>query len=141
MTRNLSFREISEANHESLLAYLERLRAAGLKLPSRGGVVNKAAVARACGFARETFQQNPRFAATLSAAVLDLGLESPDAAMSAMPPPSERPERNSEDKARIMQLEQQLAACRGEALELRRRLRRYEAIAEHVGSTGRRVIP
>lgn len=133
MSVQRSFHEVSEGNHASLVEYTGRLRAAGLKFPARGGVVNKTAVARACGFARETFQQNARFAATLDAAVAEIGIELPEEVVA--PPP-----RNSEEKARILQLEQQLAVARGEVLELRRKLRRYEAIAEHVGTSGRRVI-
>ena len=134
MSGQRSFREVSEVNHASLVEYIDRLRAAGLKFPARGGVVNKTAVARACGFARETFQQNPRFAATLDVAVADLGLELPEEVVTPAA-------RNSEEKARILQLEQQLSVARGEVLELRRKLRRYEAIAEHVATSGRRVIP
>jgi hypothetical protein len=129
-----SFREISDAHHAALLEYVGRMRSAGLKLPSHGGTVNKTAVARACGFAREAFQQNPRFAGTLEAAVAELGLDRGEVVQ-------EPTARNADDKARILQLEQQLAACRSEALDLRRKLRRYEAIAEHVGTTGRRVVP
>ena len=128
-----SFVEVSEENHGKLVAYVERLRAAGLPLPGRQGKVNKTAVAKACGFARETFQQNERFAATLDAAVRDLGIDVPEA---------EEPEpRNTADKATILRLEQQLAASRSEVYELRRRLRRYEAIADHMAGTGRRVAP
>lgn len=133
MSGQKSFRDVSDGNHGALVEYLDRLRAAGLKLPARGGVVNKTAVARACGFARETFQQNPRFSATLNAAVGAIGIEVPLEPVTPV-------DRNSEEKARILQLEQQLAVSRGEVLDLRRKLRRYEAIAEHVGSTGRRVI-
>ncbi len=124
---------VSDVNHERLVAYVDRLRAGALRLPGRHGRVNKTAVAQACGFARETFQQNPRFAATLDAAVERLGIE--------LPASEAAPERNSDDKARILRLEQQLAASRSEAHELRRRLRRYDAIAEHMAATGRRVAP
>ncbi len=128
-----SFLGISEENHSKLVEYIERLRAASLTLPGRQGKVNKTAVARACGFARETFQQNPRFAATLDAAVEDVGIDVPEA---------EEPEpRNTADKATIMRLEQHLAALRSENYELRRRLKRYEAIADHMSGTGRRVAP
>ncbi|PWC27409.1 hypothetical protein [Teichococcus aestuarii] len=128
-----SFLEISEENHSKLVEYIVRLRAAGLKLPGRQGKVNKTAISRACGFVRETFQQNPRFAATLEAAVQEMGIDVPEA---------EEPEpRNTADRAAIMRLEQQLAALRSENYELRRRLRRYEAIADHIAGTGRRVAP
>ncbi len=133
MSDTRSPHDVSETNHGRLCAYLGRLREGGLRLPAHGGTVNKTAVARACGFARETFQQNRRFAATLEEAVAELGLEVDIVA--------ERPVRDGEDKARILQLEQQLAASRGEILDLRRRLKRYEAIAEHVSATGRRVLP
>jgi hypothetical protein len=128
-----SFLEISDENHGRLAEYIGRLHAAGLRLPGRQGKVNKTAVARACGFARETFQQNPRFAATLEAAVQDMGIDLPEA--------EEAEQRNTVDRAAIMRLEQQLAALRSENYELRRRLRRYEAIADHMAGTGRRVAP
>lgn len=128
-----SFLEVSEENHTNLVVFIERLRTAGLKLPGHLGKVNKTAVARACGFAREVFQQNPRFAQTLNDAIKDLGIDVP---------PVEEPEpRHSRDKARIMRLEQQLAAARSESHELRRRLRRYESIVDHMATSGRRVIP
>lgn len=126
-----SFLEVSEENHGRLVEYIQRLRDAELKIPGRHGKVNKTAVARSCGFARETFQQNLRFAETLDAAVRELGIDVPLA---------EEPEpRNMADKAAITRLEQQLAALRSENYELRRRLRRYEAVAEHMAGTGRRV--
>jgi hypothetical protein len=74
-SRHRSFLEISEENHAKLVDYVGRLRGSGLKLPGRQGKVNKTAVMRACGFAREVFQQNPRFATTLDAAVAELGIE------------------------------------------------------------------
>ncbi len=77
--RQKSFIEISEENHAKLVEYIRRLRDAALKLPGRHGKVNKTAVAFACGFARETFQQNERFAATLAAAVAELGIDVPEA--------------------------------------------------------------
>lgn len=123
-----SFQQISEENFLRLQAYIEKMRAAGLKLPSRGGKVNKTAVATACGFNRETFTQNKRFEQRLDDAVATLGLEG-----QVTPEP---PRRDRADKARITMLEQQLAALRGENYELRRRLARYE----HATLTGRRVI-
>jgi len=124
-----SFQQISEENFLRLEAYIEKMQSAGLKLPSRGGKINKTAVATACGFNRETFTQNKRFEQRLDEAVAALGLEGP-----AAPEP---PRRDGADKARITLLEQQLAALRGENYELRRKLARYE----HATLTGRRVIP
>jgi hypothetical protein len=124
-----SFQQVSEENFSRLETYIERIRIAGLKLPSRGGKVNKTAVATACGFNRETFAQNKRFDRRLEVAVAELGLEAPAA--------SDPSPRDSADKARITVLEQQLASLRAENFELRRKLARYE----HSIATGRRVIP
>ncbi|MER9338148.1 hypothetical protein NKJ06_29995 [Mesorhizobium sp. M0293] len=124
-----TFQQISEENYGSLLQYIQRLRDAQLKLPSRGGRVNKTAVATACGFNRETFAQNKRFEKLLSDAVEELGLD-------ASAKVAETARRDSGDKARITTLEQQLAALRSENYELRRKLARYE----HATTTGRRVI-
>jgi len=126
-----SFLEVSSEHHANLMEYIERLRAADLKLPGRHGKVNKTAVARACGFAREVFQENSRFAATLQIAVDTIGIE--------MPTAEESEARNTADKAIIMRLEQQLSALRSQNYELRCRLRRFEAIADHMATTGRRV--
>lgn len=123
-----SFLMISEENHANLTQYIDRLRS-----PGHLGKINKTAVARACGFSREVFQQNLRFSQTLDAAERELGIDVPQA--------SEAETRSSDDKAKILRLEQQLTAVRSENYELRRRLRRYEAIVDHVACTGRRVVP
>ena len=123
------FQQISEENYRRLEEYVQRLREADLRLPSRGGKVNKTAVATACGFNRETFTQNKRFEKLLNDAVEELGLDIPAKA-------PETTSEDSRDKSRITALEQQLAALRGENYELRRKLARYE----HATTTGRRVI-
>lgn len=124
-----TFQQISGENYRRLEEYIERLRDAGLKLPSRAGKVNKTAIATACGFNRETFTQNKRFEKVLDEAVAELGLDIPAKAPDPVP-------RDSRDKSRILTLEQQLAALRSENWELRRRLARYE----HATTSGRRVI-
>jgi hypothetical protein len=123
------FQQISEENYHRLEEYIGRLKDAGLKLPSRGGRVNKTAVATACGFNRETFTQNKRFEKLINDAVEELGLDISTKAPEVTP-------RNSRDKSRILVLEQHLAALRSENWELRRKLARYE----HTTTTGRRVI-
>lgn len=128
MSLNL-FQQISEENFDKLVTYVDRMRSAGMMLPSRGGKVNKTAVATACGFNRETFDQNDRFKVALAKAVDELGLEPQKTA--------EKSPRDAGDKARITMLEQQLASLRGENYELRRKLARYE----HSTLTGRRVVP
>jgi hypothetical protein len=124
-----TFQQISEDNYRRLEAYIQRLREADIKLPSRGGKVNKTAVAAACGFNRSTFVQNRRFETLINAAVQELGLEVP--AKAPVPDASDK-----RDKAKLLVLEQQLAAVRSENYELRRKLARYE----HATTTGRRVI-
>ncbi|OQP88181.1 hypothetical protein BTR14_01615 [Rhizobium rhizosphaerae] len=123
------YQKISEENYKKLLAYIGHIRSAGLAFPSHNGKVNKTAVAVACGFNRETFDQNERFRDCLAAAVTELGLQIEEQVASD--------KLNSADKAQIARLEQQVAALRSENLELRRKVKRYE----HMVSTGRRVIP
>ncbi|NLR96060.1 hypothetical protein HGP17_04360 [Rhizobium sp. P38BS-XIX] len=135
MTLN-PFQQVSAENYAKFEQYLDRLKAAGLKLPSRGGKVNKTAVATACGFNRETFTQNERFHERLVQGVADLGLEEKKAP-EEVSEPNDTPKRDTADKARITQLEQHLASVRSENYELRRRLARYE----HATATGKRVIP
>ena len=130
------FQQVSEENYAKLEEYLGRLKAAGLRLPSRGGKVNKTAVATACGFNRETFNQNERFNVRLLQGATELGLEEKEVAKD-IPDAAETPKRDTADKTRITQLEQQLASVRSENYELRRRLARYE----HATATGKRVIP
>ncbi|MBP2558728.1 hypothetical protein J2T08_003685 [Neorhizobium galegae] len=130
------FQQVSEDNYSKLEQYLDRLKGAGLKLPSRGGKVNKTAVATTCGFNRETFVQNERFNERLLQGVADLGLEEKKAPDEILDP-TDTPKRDTADKTRITQLEQQLASVRSENYELRRRLARYE----HSTATGKRVIP
>lgn len=120
---------VSEENFSRLVAYRDQLRAAGLSFPSRGGKVNKTAVATACGFNRETFTQNKRFDDFLTEAVSELGLE----VLKTVEPVA----KDNGDKARVTMLEQQMAALRSENLDLRRKLASYE----HATTTGRRVIP
>jgi hypothetical protein len=124
-----TFQQISEEHYRRLEEYIQRLREADLKLPSRGGKANKTAVATACGFNRETFTQNKRFEKLLNDAVENLGLD-----ILAKAPEAAR--RDNHDKSRITALEQQLAALRSENYELRRKLARYE----HATTSGRRVI-
>ncbi|WP_160010456.1 hypothetical protein [Rhizobium sp. 18055] len=124
-----SSQAVSEQNYAKLLEYIERLRRAKLRFPEHGGKVNKTAVATACGFNRETFAQNARFERALNEGVDELGLQ-PREAMESAP-------QDAAIKARITQLEQQLAAVRSENYELRRRLAQYD----HMTLTGRRVIP
>jgi hypothetical protein len=100
-----TFQQISGENYRRLEEYIERLRDAGLKLPSRAGKVNKTAVATACGFNRETFTQNKRFEKVLDEAVAELGLDIPAKAPDAVP-------KDSRDKSRILRLEQQLAGSK-----------------------------
>jgi uncharacterized protein YceH (UPF0502 family) len=127
MTLN-PFQQISEENYRRLAEYIQRVRDAGLKLPSRGGKVNKTAVATACGFNRETFAQNKRFDQLLSTAVNEIGLDLREI--------TEPTARSAADKSRITMLEQQVASLRSENYELRRKLARYE----HATVTGRRVL-
>jgi hypothetical protein len=124
-----TFQQISEDNYRRLEEYIQRLREAKIKLPNRGGKVNKTAVATACGFNRSTFVQNKRFETLINDAVKELGLEVPAKA-------TETDATDKRDKARVLVLEQQLAAVRSENYELRRKLARYE----HAAATGRRVI-
>ena len=135
MTLN-PFQQVSEDNYARLQEYLDRLKASGLKLPSRGGKVNKTAVATACGFNRETFTQNERFNVRLLQAIGELGEEEKKASEETSAS-VETPKRDTADKTRITQLEQQLASVRSENYAIRRRLARYE----HSTLSGKRVVP
>lgn len=105
-------------------------------LPSRNGRVNMTALAAACGFDRQVLYKNPGVRAHLEAAALNQTLCIPESRHS-----TER-SGDADDarlQARILQLEQRAVALGAENAELRRRLRQYEHIEEHLLETGRRI--
>lgn len=131
----ISGRQKGDQNVEALKIYLARLLAANEALPAHGGKINITAVALACGFKREVLYQNPRCKQILGEAIKKLGLGSEPAAQTVANDGVVLLER------RINTLEQENAALYAEVLELRRKLRQFEHIEQHMVETGRRVVP
>ncbi|MHC2415695.1 putative RNase H-like nuclease (RuvC/YqgF family) [Bradyrhizobium diazoefficiens] len=121
-------------NAETLKNYLEALEREGRPLPTRGGEVNRSAIALACEFNRQVLYTNPAAVKLLAAAIEKL----PTAATGEDEDPKPEAKSDRRDR-RILSLEQQLAASRAECAGLREKLRRLEQIEDIMVATGRRV--
>ncbi|MGE0768928.1 MAG: hypothetical protein AB7L90_21000 [Hyphomicrobiaceae bacterium] len=132
---SISGRQKGDHNFEALKGYVLRLKAAGEGLPARAGKLNVTAIALACGFNREVLYQNPRCKGLLIEALKHLGLGGGSQA------PAPVDEKRVVLERRINTLEKENAALYAEVLELRRKVRRFEHIEQHMVETGRRVVP
>jgi len=108
----------------------------GKPLPSRDGRPNLSAIALACGFDRQVLYKNSAARELLRKAAEEFNLEE-----TGDVPEQEGDTEKRLLKARILQLEQRNAALKAENDGLRRKLRQYTHIEEHMVETGRRVIP
>lgn len=119
----------------------------------RQGQLNRTEVAAECGFAKSVLRQNPAVKTALEA------LESRLRTEGTLPPgkgeksPQTQVETasasvgrrivtlNNGSEQRVKALEEQNAALRAEVLELRKQLKRYQMIEDHLAQTGRMVRP
>ena len=92
-------------------------------------------MALASGVDRQSLYKNPRCRELLEEAAQELGLAPMECREAGAPTNDDAKDR------RISVLEQKCAALLAEVEGLRRQLRRYAHIEEHMISTGRRVIP
>jgi hypothetical protein len=60
-----------ESHRRSMDRYLDSLSVAGLEIPKRAGKPNRAAIATACGFARNVFYNHPEMGARVTALALE----------------------------------------------------------------------
>jgi hypothetical protein len=128
--------DVGKEHVERLREYLHTLRTEGKPLPARDGRPNLSAIALACGFGRWVFYDNSAARELLERFAKEFGLEEKDGA-----PEQEVDTEKRLLKARILQLEQRNAALKAENDGLRRKLKQYAHIEEHMIETGRRVIP
>jgi hypothetical protein len=130
-------RKAGQAHVAALGAYLDGLRHWGQNIPQRAGKVNFTAVTRSCGFNREVLYQNPRCKALLATATASL------ASTGGQPkqPPDEAEKGRAFLERRIAKLERQNVALYDEVHELRRQLKRHQAIEAVLVESGRREIP
>ncbi len=135
MTGKRSGKQIGADYVEMLTKYLDALRADGKCLPSRNGKVSTPAVALACGVDRQSLYKNVRCRELLEQAAQELGLQ-------AIETRATGPTTQDDTKTqRIQVLELQVASLQAEVEGLRRKLRNFAHIEEHLVETGRRVIP
>jgi hypothetical protein len=144
--QNKSGQQIARENVEKVRAYIDRLKAEGLSLPSRYGKPNWSAIARDCGLKdRGVFYDNEEARALIEQAVSDLGLEAEPAGHRKV----EHAEKKlGESERHVQQLTERLAVKTAENETLRRRvaeleekLHQYSVFDEVMTSTGRRFIP
>lgn len=127
--------DVGKEHVERLQRYLHTLRTEGKPLPSHDGRPNLSAIALACGFDRQVFYKNSAARELLEQATKEFNLEEK----------GDVPEQDSDNekrllKARILQLEQRYAALKAENDGLRRKLKQYAHIEEHMIETGRRIV-
>jgi hypothetical protein len=137
-------------NVARLRAYVERLKVEGRRLPSRAGMPDKSAIARECGFNRQTLypENNPKAAALLASVAEEIGLEdaAPKGRVSVLGKVEHLERRADREGRRCKLLEDRLQICEAEKLELREKLRgleeqlrMYRHLEELMASNGRRL--
>jgi len=130
-----SSQQIGREAVEALGNYLDGLKAEGRGLPARNGKVSVPTVALAVGTDRQTFYKNTACRELLERAAQELGLQAIEARSAA---PMTKDDTKSQ---RIQVLEARVATLEAQVEGLRRKLRNYAHIEEHMVKTGRRVIP
>lgn len=130
-----SGRQVGAEYAEALLGYLEAMRQKGKGLPARNGKVSIPAVALASGVDQQSLYKNPRCRELLERAAQELGLQAIEARATG---PTTQDDAKTQ---RIQVLELQVSSLQAEVEGLRRKLRSFAHIEEHMVDTGRRVIP
>lgn len=132
---NKSSQQIGRESVATLQGYINALREGGQGLPARNGKVSASAVALACGVDRQTLYKNPFCRELLEQAAQELGLQAIEARSGG---PSTQDDAKTQ---RIQVLELQVSSLQAEVEGLRRKLRNFAHMEEHMTETGRRVIP
>jgi hypothetical protein len=130
----LSGRQKGQLNLDRFQRILDDLE----RLPSRNGSVRMTALAAHCGFDRGVLYKNERVRTLLEARARLEGLNVPEQGEAKEDGSSDADKARLE--ARVLKLEQRLAALSAENAELRRQLRQFVHIEEHFVQTGRRII-
>ena len=136
MTRSRrSGQQLGAENVTAVERYLDALKEDGKGLPARAGKVSVAAVALASGVDQQNLYKNPRCRELLEEAAQKLGLQAIEARATG---PITKDDAKTQ---RIQVLESQVATLQAEVEGLRRKLRSFAHLEEHMVETGRRVIP
>lgn len=138
---DISNKARGEANHQALIGYFDRV---GPDIPRKpDGSADIAAIVRDVPLNdRQAIYQNKRNRDLCNDRFAQHGIP-PLASKGATDTPFQRPgaagtdEEKKQLTRRVGQLERELAVARGEAIELRRNMRRFEAIEAHLADTGR----
>jgi len=131
---NKSGQQLGREAVEAVQRYIEALGKEGKGLPARNGKVSASAVALAVGVDRQSLYKNLGCRALLERAAQELGLQ-------AIASREAGPAKDDAKDRRIQSLEARVSALQAEVEGLRKNLRRYAHIEEHMVETGRRVIP
>lgn len=131
-----------EANHQALIGYFDRV---GADIPRRSdGSADIAAIVRDVPLNdRQPIYQNGRNRDLCNARFALHGIPPIATKGSVDAEPFQRPGASAPDEEKKAlkrhndQLQKELLVARAEAVELRRRMRRYEAIEIHLADTGR----
>lgn len=121
-----------QENAQRLGAYIEDRKSGDGTFPVYNGRLNRSAIAKACGFDRAVFAQNP--------ACKEL-IENLERELSEYGLLGKQRGSTTEQKLRqrVLTLEQQVANLRAENEQLRRELRRHDFAEELMVETGRKV--
>jgi hypothetical protein len=138
-----SNKAIGGENHRRLVEFLERVGDDVPRKPNGDGDI--AAIVRGAGLAdRQAIYQNKRNRNLLNERFARLGI--PEIGAAKIIESGDRYERpaavsvvdeETRLRRRIADLEREVVVARGEIVELRRKMRRYEAIEIHLAETGR----
>lgn len=126
---------------EAFQRWVADLSDADAKSMIRGGQLNRAEICKAVGCARSVLRQNPRVKQALGE--LEDGLRARGVLPEAQTQSTDLPLRavgqlqQATDRERLRQLEVENVALRAAMSELRKRLRRWEALEGHLAATGR----
>lgn len=139
---DISNKDRGNANHRMLVAYFDRV---GSDIPRRlDGTADIARIVNEVPLtSRQVIYQNDRNKALCNERFAAAGIPAIGSGKGIEDNAFNRPgavapdEEKKQLKRRVDQLERELTVARGELIELRRALRRFEAMESHLADTGR----
>lgn len=151
---SLSGQQAGAENVKRLSKYLDELRSASEKLPTRNGKPDKSSIALACGFNRQTLYNNPAAIALLDGAtdLLNKAGEGGESNEQMKAPASGkvahlrrqvdvRDSRIQKLEVQVQSLKAERAALKEELDSAKERLRQFGLIEEMMSTNGRRYRP
>lgn len=130
-----------DANHQALVAYFDRVGAAIPRRPDGSADIARIVADAPLGDRQAIYQNkrnrdlcNERFATHDIPPIGDKGVAPTGSFQRPGAAPAD--EETKQLRSRVRQLEQELTVARGEVIEIRRKMRRLEAIEIHLADTG-----